>query len=72
MFGVGKSFSHLFFLAIRPCLPAAIFRQKFSSARNQMLFIDQDSAVFNKFFSTYRAVFLKLRYRHMVAFPTKN
>jgi len=26
------------FLAIHPCLPATSFRQKFSSARNQMLF----------------------------------
>jgi len=38
MFGVGTAFPHLFFLAIHPCLPATIFGQTFSSARNQMLF----------------------------------
>jgi len=54
-------------LAIHPCLPATMFRQKFSSARNQMLYyIDQYSAVSNHFFSTYCAVFL------IVAFRTKN
>jgi len=29
------------FLAMHSCLPATIFGQKFSSARNQMLFINQ-------------------------------
>jgi len=38
------------FLAIHPCLPATIFEQKFSSARNQMLFVDKYSAVSNNFF----------------------
>jgi len=36
IFGVGTAF-HTSFLAVHPCLPATIFGQKFSSARNQML-----------------------------------
>jgi len=56
------------FLAIHPCLPATIFGQKFSSARNQIPFIDQYYVVPNNFFSTYcrPTVFL------LVAFCTKN
>ena len=43
------------------CVPATIFGQKFRSARNQVLFIDQYSDVSNDLFSTCCAVFLKLR-----------
>jgi len=64
--------SHTSFIAIHSCLPATIFAQKFNSARNQMLFIDQYSAVSNNLFSTCCIVFLKLRYRDIVAFRTKN
>jgi len=39
---------------------------------NQMLFINQYSAVSNNLFSTCCSVFLKLRYRDIVAFRTKN
>jgi len=48
---VWKRRSHTSFLAIHSCLPATIFGQKFSSARSQMLFIDQHSAVSNIFFN---------------------
>jgi len=37
-----------------------------------MLFINQYSAVSNNLFSTCCSVFLKLRYRDIVAFRTKN
>jgi len=37
VFGVRTAF-HTSFLVMHPCLPATIFGQKFSSARNQMLF----------------------------------
>ena len=63
---------HTSFLARHSCLPATIFGQKFSSARNQLLFVNQYSAVFNNLFSTCCSVFLKLRYRDIVAFRTKN
>jgi len=59
--------SHTFFSAVHPCLLATIFGQKFSSARNQILFSDQYSVASNHFFSTYYTVFLKLRYRNIVA-----
>jgi len=68
----GNGVPTLLFLAIHSCLPATIFGQNFSSARNQMLFIDQYSAVSNNLFSTCCIVFLKLRYRDIVAFRTKN
>jgi len=55
-----------------PCLLATIFGQKFSSARNQMLFIDRYSAVSNNLLSTCCIVFLKMRYRDIVAFRKKN
>jgi len=69
---VWERHSHTYFWAIYSCLPATIFGQKFSSARNQMLFINQYSAVSNNLFSTCCTVFLKLRYRDIVAFRTKN
>jgi len=68
---VWKRRFHTSFLAIHSCLPASIFGQKFSSARNQMLFIDQYSAVSNDLFLTCSTVFPKLRYRDIVAFRTK-
>jgi len=68
----GNAVPTLLFLAIHSCLPAKIFGQKFSSARNQMLFIDQYSAVSNNLFATCCIVFLKLRYRDIVTFRTKN
>ena len=43
--------SHTSFLAIYPCLPATTFGQKFSSARNQMLFHRKCSAISNNFFN---------------------
>jgi len=60
------------FLAIHPCLPATIFGQTFSSAQNQMLHTDQYSAVSNILFLTCCMAFLKLRYRDVVTFCTKN
>jgi len=48
------------------------FWTNFSSARNQMLFINQYSAVSKNLFLTCCSVFLKLRYRDIVAFRTKN
>jgi len=49
------------FLAMHSCLPATVFEQKFSSARNHMLFINQYSAVSNNLFSTCCTVLLKMR-----------
>jgi len=44
MFGVGMVFFPTpVFLAIHYFLPSTLFGQKFSSARNQMLFIDRYS-----------------------------
>ena len=64
--------SHTTFLAMHSCLPATISGQKFSSARNQMLFINQYSAVSHNLFSPCCSVFLKLCYRDIVAFRTKK
>ena len=60
------------FLVIPSCLPATVFGQKFSSARNQMLFINQYSAVSNNLFSACCTVLLKLRYRDIVPLRTKS
>jgi len=72
MFGVGTAFPHLFF---QQCTPACQehFLDK-SSAQHEIrcFFIDQHSAVSNNFVSTYCTAFLKLRYRDIVAFRTKN
>jgi len=48
------------------------FWTKVSSARNQMLFINQYCAVSNIFFLSYCTVFLKLQYHDKVAFRTKH
>ena len=53
-------------------LPATIFGQSSAQYDNWWFFIDLDSAASNKIFSTFCTVFLKLRYRDIVTFRTKN
>jgi len=71
MFGVGTAFPHLLFQHYTPACQQQSLNKSSAQHEIRCFFINQHSAVSNIFFSTYCTVFLKLRYRNIVAFRTK-